>query len=543
TDYCRANWFVGEIKGASRDIGQRVDMEVSRQTRDIIASPEELTRAHIVAQQTIASEVTGAINEGNERLSYELRDISAGIPELNATFHWGFGQMIASLGRMNDSLEALVKIAKTPVQTMAFHHFEIARDAFRQGLYREALEELDKAVKGDHTSPGYKLEWRFHYLQGIIRLGFVDGDLTLVDLGKAEEAFLNAARYARKDYPEDAGRAFLSAGWACYCQGKMTEALAHTEKAMSVHPCLGEAVFQASKILMALGNVDRALPLLGKAIEHDRFYALKAAGDGDYQRNEPALRGFLEALRKEKYRQALHEIDKALDAIQGYRLSGNLADVKNHLERFRSEGGSLPLMDILARVKEWRQWGGGFLTKELPGITIQIEDETQEEEQEEYPEKIITSPAGLFRKEEYRMGTRTRKQPITSQNALNKTIEVIRDEWTPTIGGKPDCAWEFCLIPAGSFMMGEKGSQHKVTLTHDFYLGRHPVTQRQWEAVMGNNPSSFKGVQDADRPVENVSWEDVQRYTQKLNELAGESRYHLPTEAQWEYACRAGSNG
>jgi len=537
TDYWRAKQFVGEIKGASRAAGQRVALEVSRQTRDLIASQEELTRAHIDAQQVMAN----TINEGMEQLSYDLQDISSGISELNATFHWGFGQMIAGLGRMNDSLEALVKIAKTPVQTMAFNHFEIARDAFRQGLYREALEELDKAIQGDHTSPGYKLEWRFHHLHGIVRLGFVDCDLTLVDLGKAEEDFLNAARYARKDYPEDAGRAFLSAGWAGYCQGKMTEALAHTEEAMAVHPGLGEAVFQASKILMAMGDVDGALPLLEKAIEHDRFYALKAAGDGDYKKNETALRGFLNELRKEKYRQASYEIDKALDTIRGYRLSATLAEVKKRLEHCRTDGDSWPLMDILALVKEWRQWGGGFLTRELPAIiTTQIEIETKEQEQEEYQEKIVTRPAGLFRREEFRMETRTRQRLVTRKKTANKTIEVICDEWTQTIGGQPSCTWEFCLIPSGSFMMGEKGRPHKVTLTRDFYLGRYPVTQRQWETVMKNNPSNYK---NENGPVNHVSWEDVQQYIKKLNELDGGSRYRLPTEAEWEYACRAGSNG
>jgi formylglycine-generating enzyme required for sulfatase activity len=141
------------------------------------------------------------------------------------------------------------------------------------------------------------------------------------------------------------------------------------------------------------------------------------------------------------------------------------------------------------------------------------------------------------------METRICQRIITSGRTLNETIEVIRDEWTPTIGGQPSCIWDFCLIPAGSFMMGGNSysyRQYKVTLTSDFYLGRHPVTQWQWEMVMGSNPSRFKG---ADRPVDTVSWEDVQQYMQKLNELAGETRYRLPTEAEWEYACRAGSNG
>jgi formylglycine-generating enzyme required for sulfatase activity len=108
---------------------------------------------------------------------------------------------------------------------------------------------------------------------------------------------------------------------------------------------------------------------------------------------------------------------------------------------------------------------------------------------------------------------------------------------------------EFVLIPAGTFMMGSPDSDpdafpiekpvHQVTLSQAFYLGKYPVTQAQWEAVMGTNPSQFKG---ADRPVENVSWDDVQAFMQKLSEREGGDHYRLPTEAQWEYACRAGSS-
>ena len=106
---------------------------------------------------------------------------------------------------------------------------------------------------------------------------------------------------------------------------------------------------------------------------------------------------------------------------------------------------------------------------------------------------------------------------------------------------------EMVLIPAGKFMMGspasEKGrsddeTQHEVTLTKPFYMGKYEVTQEQWEGVMGNNPSSrTKG---AKFPVTDVSWEDCQEFIKKLNAKTN-GGYRLPTEAEWEYACRAGT--
>ena len=98
------------------------------------------------------------------------------------------------------------------------------------------------------------------------------------------------------------------------------------------------------------------------------------------------------------------------------------------------------------------------------------------------------------------------------------------------------------MVAAGEFTMGDNESKpsHPVKITRPFYLGQYEVTQKQWEAVMGNNPSRFT---DASKPVERVSWYDCQEFIAKLNIKAETDmgKYALPTEAQWEYACRAGS--
>ena len=81
---------------------------------------------------------------------------------------------------------------------------------------------------------------------------------------------------------------------------------------------------------------------------------------------------------------------------------------------------------------------------------------------------------------------------------------------------------------------------HRVRITKGFEIARHEVTQRVWEAVMGTNPSTFK---DPERPVEQVSWDDVQEFLAVLNGRRDGYHYRLPTEAEWEYAARAGTSG
>ncbi|MBQ3732483.1 MAG: formylglycine-generating enzyme family protein, partial [Bacteroidales bacterium] len=97
---------------------------------------------------------------------------------------------------------------------------------------------------------------------------------------------------------------------------------------------------------------------------------------------------------------------------------------------------------------------------------------------------------------------------------------------------------QFKMIPVsgGSYAMGDQNHAHKVTIS-GFKIGETPVTQALWRAVMGDNPSRFKG---ENRPVEQVSWNDCQHFIDKLNEMTGKS-FRLPTEAEWEFAARGGS--
>ena len=140
------------------------------------------------------------------------------------------------------------------------------------------------------------------------------------------------------------------------------------------------------------------------------------------------------------------------------------------------------------------------------------------------------------------------REAVTTQGTLDGVTR--QDKWQETaVDIGHGVRLEMVLIAAGEFMMGSPESdghargdekpQHRVRITKPFYLGKYPVTQEQWNEVMANNPSIADGLQN---PVDSVSWEDCQKFCDVLNTKPHpEGKFKLPTEAQWEYACRAGN--
>jgi formylglycine-generating enzyme required for sulfatase activity len=171
-----------------------------------------------------------------------------------------------------------------------------------------------------------------------------------------------------------------------------------------------------------------------------------------------------------------------------------------------------------------------------PGMTeAEIERRARELAAQMAAEGTGTGAPGTLKREQRTEGS------VLDQGAVGKAIQV-------KLPG--DVLIKFAYCPPGSFMMGsptseadrsEDEDQVQVRISKGFWMGQTEVTQGQWAAVMGSNPSNFKG---NDLPVEMVSWDDAQAFITKLNQslpLTGGWKYALPTEAQWEYACRAGT--
>lgn len=138
-------------------------------------------------------------------------------------------------------------------------------------------------------------------------------------------------------------------------------------------------------------------------------------------------------------------------------------------------------------------------------------------------------------------------EAVEAENDAVESAEEVNEYFNNDVLHIKDAAYRMVKVEAGSFVMGatpemkdawdDEKITHKVTLTQDFYIGATEVTQTLWQAVMGNNPSRYKG---DNRPVESVSWNDCQTFIKELNALTGLT-FRLPTEAEWEFAARGGN--
>lgn len=596
--YLQDQSFVKDVTSAMRSAARDTAGAIGDSTRSLLVGIEQGAATTAAAQREATERLVEAQMEAAQLTAEGLDRVTAAIDDLHSCFQWGFSQMLAGIGAMNDSLQSLIRVAKTPAQTAAYEQFEIARDAFRQQLFGECLEALGRAINGDHTSPGYKLEWRFHDLEGIVRLGFAGCDVSLVDPAKSEQSFLLAARYAKTDYPKEAARAFLSAGWAAFIQQKLPDALRHTEAAIQLDGRLGEALFQAAKVRMALGQPGQALPVLRQAIELDRGYAVKAAGDSVFQQFSPDLDAFLAALRSEKLKSLQERVAGPLSVF--LRLASKATTLARHpfllqMQSLAAGDGEWGLMDLMQFERERFDPGLEEIklsveeltrSKEAREQVVSVEREVPEpyQEQDTVWEDVVVKPAGWFRK-----AVTKRVQKAVTVTRYRKVMRAFSEKRRVVVNGFGEVvtpprdfdALRWVVVPPGRFIMGAgendkdgrdfERPQHPVTLTHALLMQATPVTQRQWEEVMDYIPkhSLFEGCES---PVEGVNWFDAVAYCNRLSKLFeieeayvlsdalgkpgdGDFKasvrwkglacpgFRLPTEAEWEHACRAGIDG
>ena len=198
-----------------------------------------------------------------------------------------------------------------------------------------------------------------------------------------------------------------------------------------------------------------------------------------------------------------------------------------------------------------RTWAAGSLGSPFYFVPAPLEDEDEDPmRQDDAWRKDFEVVRGSRSAAAVEAYIRKYEQVPAAGQAVEEARALLTKLTEPVVS---EIGMEFVWIPAGSFMMGSPGGeagregdevQHEVRISRGYWMGKYEVTQEEWEAVMGENPSRYSEC-GARCPVERVSWEDAQEFVGRLNEReTGRGyRYRLPSEAEWEYAVRAGTFG
>lgn len=239
-------------------------------------------------------DLTEATESGFDELGIQigyLTDVVAeGFTTLNETFRWGFSGILLSLGHLNDNINELKSLIENSSKVWAYEQYFDARKAFLNGWHRESSDLVQQAINGYGSNTGYKLEHRFHFLLGQNLLGNdKNADTSIIDPAKAEEAFLNAARYSVEHFPKDTALSYLCASRSAYVRGSAASALEYANRALALDQNLLEAHFQRAKLFCHRGAWQDAEPDLKNLFHKDAVWAVKAADDGDIRKYEGGL--------------------------------------------------------------------------------------------------------------------------------------------------------------------------------------------------------------------------------------------------------------
>jgi formylglycine-generating enzyme required for sulfatase activity/serine/threonine protein kinase len=449
-----------------------------------------------------------------------------------------------------------------------------------------ALERLDAELQNGATyfeqaAYGVAVESFNRVLGGVETLRVLENDrkgaTTQRDAAENQQKIAKAAKadaLAETDYEKGVASAFRAA--TLYGDGKFKEAGAAWKaavrefKAAEVFAEGTQAVADAkAKYETVIRNTKYAISDL------DRY------GSTKWSAVKNAVGSAALLAKNEKWDEAVAKYKAAAEGLSGavaeataaqmaQRVEGYLASArkaqasKDWQAAFDATEATLALDAGNAEAKKIKTDAEQYLVPQLK-VVCNVRGGTTSVSSKDGTEPVPPSGLRLKKQKTYTLtvskkGYKTHTQELTAAWTGVKTVKVALEEWT---GPEKDRKWtadlgsgvtmEFMPIKAGPFQMGSNGGKsnekpvHEVKFTKPFWLAKTEVTQAQYQQIMGNNPSNFKGTQN---PVEKVSWNDAIKFCEKLTErerragrLPAGFEYTLPTEAQWEYACRSRTTG
>lgn len=281
----------------AREFSDAVQTSISVQTKQLITATNKIGNSQLVATQQTSSkigELAYQIQQSHDELKAET---NAGFQRVSSVLEWGFSEIIFAVGKTNELLSELLKVEKNRSKTWAYEKFDDARDEFARGLYAESLASVVHAIDGYGSNLGYKTEYRFHYLKGLITLGsFENQDPQVIDLEESERSFLFAARYSAHD-PKECANAWLCAGRAAEIRGALTAADQHFSRGLEILETAG-LYYERARVRAALNRADAMIDLKS-AIRFDMSLILKALRDIEFSKIGGQVDNVLISIRNE----------------------------------------------------------------------------------------------------------------------------------------------------------------------------------------------------------------------------------------------------
>lgn len=356
-DYLQANSFVkditGQIKSSEKEFSsnfndqiENLQSTISDQAKELIASNEELS----LSFEDGFNSMENTLEWGFVSLSKNIKNVQISIETLNSAFNYGMGLIVtqlqnqsSALSSLLDKMDAIHKTLESPILTQAREFYRIGCDRLSKGLLDKALEAFLESAKKNDT------DFFTQYNIGKIYLYGIDADDNVLDLIKAKEHLLLAARYAKAEMSVDisfkklAAEAFLQSSFAIYFQlgdknilndpiqykELLTEAKKYAKEAIVLNPMLSESFFHLAKYNALLQSPVQAIENLERAIVSDRNYAIKVDIDHAFDPIRKDVFSLLDKLKKSKQeesKQFLRQAEESIKELQSWHLESSILD-------------------------------------------------------------------------------------------------------------------------------------------------------------------------------------------------------------------------
>jgi formylglycine-generating enzyme required for sulfatase activity len=460
------------------------------------------------------------------QVQYQLGPLRVGLWEAGGNFQWGLAQLLLGVAAGAEPGSGVTEWSVAREEAAGF--LAKAEQALLEGRGKDALLAAG-ACEACGEAAGPLLRARARMVKGLVRFGYIGGDLGLCDLASAEQAFAEVPALTAKRWPVVAAHAWLAAAQAAFLQERYGEARARLAGVLALVPGFGEAYYHDAQIARATGDEKRLEGQLAQAIARDRAYALRAIAS---QEADPAkLPRFLTDLAGNVWAEGCGIMRETLGRLTFWR--SHYPAARDHLEVRR-------LVAFLAQGQSWT------LFEVLQTLTGR----------EAAAERVLegADEARIPNCEEIAIG-------LGGEDKLSGERVEIRNGRDVELGGFELCALLPGELAVGSSRLepnrGADENRFDAVLARGFWMARTPVTRKLWELVIGSLPGPGPG---EDHPVSQVSWLAAVRFCNFLStlcglplaytyledgkvawgHLAGEG-FRLPTEVEWEYACRSGT--